>query len=136
MDNFPFSSVHIALKWYFSKGWIKPPVCGSSFPQVKIQISTRIDNVEIVVKAFYQIQEVLDFLPPRDWYIVASEFQNFGWSQRQIASRFDLLGGDRSVRFIRDRSIKKIESELLKEGIISKGRWEEPVYERESRNNY
>jgi hypothetical protein len=130
LNNFPFASVQSALKWFFGKAWIRPPVGGSALPQIKIQTSTRIDDAQLVFRSFHRIREFLNRLPPKHAYIVINEFIRRGLSQEDLAERLH-LAGDRSIRYIRDQAFKRIEKELIEEGIVSISMGEEPIYARE-----
>lgn len=131
MNNFPFSSVRSALEWYFRKSWIKPPPDAKAIPLVKVQSSPKNDDAQIVFRAHSGITRALNRLAPRNWHIIAAEFNASPYTQSRLAEQYDLAGGDRSVRYIRDRCLIQIDKELTSSGIISRGRMEEPRYARD-----
>lgn len=122
-----FDSIQEALKWFFRKPWIRPPADARSMQAVKISTSPRMENTEALMGSFLRIQRILDQLPGRDWCILQNEFGRGGKAQAALAEHWELSGGKRSIYEIRRRLIELLEPDFLREGIVLKPTYREPV---------
>lgn len=122
-----FDTIQDALRWYFNRAWIRPPADARSMQPVKISTSPRMENTEAVIATSLRIERILDQLPGRDWAILRGEFHRKGQSQADLAMAFNLAGGDRSVRYIRDKLIEILEPEMRQAGVLAEIKYSEPV---------
>lgn len=125
-----FRDVKAALKWYFSRDWKRGPAPVRSLDLARPKGVFNLGNLEEDFRVYLCIGNLLDkHMKPRDCVILRHELTE-GESQASLAIRFG-LSGDRSIRDIRDRSLKKLDKHFVLSGLISTPNYEEPTYVRE-----
>lgn len=120
MNNYPFESVHQALRWYFNRSWIKPPKGVQSPDFNNIPTGSRRDDPERVLTAFIKIDNVVSKLPAREWVILANEYKQMSRPQMEVATFLGIT--DRWMRGLREKLIPNIERSLRACGAVQKKR--------------
>jgi len=140
MTTIPFDSVHEALYWFFNEQWVE-----DSKPADARSIDLRRDlggkkqpycpkscDVPKTWDAAKAMRHILDRLTARNYYIIAAYYHRHGATQAEVALDCGLLGGDRSVRRIKDEVIKKVQADILAAGIVRPPKQGETKYAEDS----
>lgn len=123
-----FPNPETALSWYFNKSWQRKPAKAKSLDPIKVQSSFRQGDLAGDVQAHLKIESILNqHIKPRDCVILRNEFSWNGASQTSLAETFE-LSGDRSIRKIKERSIKKLEKLFQISELLFTPKYEVPTY--------
>lgn len=124
-----FSDVRSVLAWFFNNRIEKKPFRSKSLDFMKVPGTNKYTDFEKEIEAFRKIRKILNAkLKPKEWLILREEFKVGGKTQADIAQEYH-LSGDRSIRKVRDRCLKKLRSHFLEVGLIYVPRYEAPIYD-------
>lgn len=121
MLSYPFDSVHAALSWYFNRSWIANgrPALPQSLPPIRYDGSPKRDDTEKVGKAYLSICAVLDlFCTAREHCIIYEHYRRKGATQAEVALSYDLSGGERSIRYIKNRVLSRLQEAFIQYGVV------------------
>lgn len=126
-----FLNPKAALEWYFNKSWQRKPAKAKSLDPIKVQSSFCQGDLADEVQAHLKIESILgEHIKPRDCVILRHEFSWNGDSQSNLAETFE-LSGDRSIRYIKDKCLKKLEKFFSQANLLFTPKYEEPCYAHE-----